>query len=115
MSYYTKHYPRTTRNFYYCIEGDLTVWYSYETAIAVEVDGKRYVCENMWSVTTGKHLSWIDGGEREAKHSRVPYLVFRELCKKHAIDETNRTQTSYLTTEDLRRIELLNKTGSAWQ
>ena len=43
MSFNLRHYPRSTRNFYYCVQDGLTVWYSYRTAVAVEVNGERYV------------------------------------------------------------------------
>lgn len=111
MSFHLRHYPRSTRNFYYCIQDGLTVWYSYKTAVAVEVNGERYVCENVWSVTTGKHLTWIDGGDKEAKKVRVPYPAFRLLCDKYAIEKTNEYQTHYLTPEDVKRIELLKAGG----
>lgn len=40
--------------------GRLTVWFSYETAIAFQVgDGPVYVSENDWGPTTGKHIRWV--------------------------------------------------------
>jgi len=42
------------------------------------------VSENVWGPTTGKHLNWIDGGD---KKSRLPYNQFQaeweECLKKH--------------------------------
>ena len=51
----------------------LTLWYSYETVIAFSDGQHRFVTENQWNVTTGKHLNWIDRGD---KKSRLPYAEF---------------------------------------
>ncbi len=41
--------------------GPLTVWFSYKTPIAFQIDGKpRVIRRNDWSATTGKHLNRID-------------------------------------------------------
>jgi hypothetical protein len=57
--------------------GPLSVYYSYDTAIAFKVDGHpRVVLRNYWSMTTGKHLNWIYSGSREAKKKRVTNEVF---------------------------------------
>ncbi len=67
--------------------GDLTLWFSYETVVAFRAPGHlRRVCENVWSTTTGKHLNWIDGGN---KAERLPSEEFdKELAavlKKHKL------------------------------
>lgn len=36
-------------------------WFSYQTIVAFHHRGSLTICENIWSVTTGKHLNWIDG------------------------------------------------------
>lgn len=57
--------------------GPVTVWFSYSTPVAFQVDGHaRVVHENDWSVTTGKHLNWIDGGN---KRGRVDHETFERL------------------------------------
>jgi len=54
--------------------GALTFWFSYETVVAFYAPGsKRMVSENVWSVTTAKHLTLIDGGD---KSSRIPHDEF---------------------------------------
>ena len=57
------------------------VWFSYDTPVAfVDSDGEKFVHENVWSNTTGKHLNAIDGGG-SAKKSRVPSDEFeRQLA-----------------------------------
>ena len=54
--------------------GRLTLWFSYKTIVAFRgPEQARLVRENDWGPTTGKHLNWIDGGE---KGSRVPAEIF---------------------------------------
>lgn len=53
--------------------GSTTFWFSYETVVAINTDGNTYVSENQWSASTGKHLSAIDGGSKEAKARRLPH------------------------------------------
>ena len=40
---------------------NLTLYYSYETLIAVHAGLEMYKCKNVWSSTTGKHLNKIRG------------------------------------------------------
>lgn len=54
----------------------LTIWFSYETPVAFRSADSFQVRENDWSVTTGKHLNRIDGGN---KGSRIPGAVFERL------------------------------------
>lgn len=53
----------------------LVLYYSYRTIVAYQdwTEGK-VVRENDWSTTTGKHLNWIDGGNKKA---RLPGDIFR--------------------------------------
>lgn len=52
------------------------VWFSYETAVAFSYAGNMVVHENIWSVTTAKHLTKIDGGSKEAMAARVDSQTF---------------------------------------
>lgn len=55
-------------------------WFSYRTLVAFETaGGRRVVRANDWGTTTGKHLNWIDGGDRAAKRERVSADEFRRL------------------------------------
>ncbi len=50
--------------------GGVEVWYSYRTPVAFRaLMGQRYVRENEWGPTTGKHLNWIDGGDKKSRLS----------------------------------------------
>lgn len=66
---------------------NITLFYSYDTIVAYrDAEDGLIVSENQWSTTTGKHLNWIDGGD---KKSRKPAFVFSEMlaaaCKRHNI------------------------------
>ena len=54
---------------------DLKLFFSYDTIVAFDYPGIGLnVSENVWSVTTGKHLNWIDYG---AKDRRIPNNEFQ--------------------------------------
>ena len=77
----TKYYLRTTKNCYFVQEKpNLKVFYSYSTPVALEIDGILKVSENQWTVTTAKHLSWIDNGN---KKDRLKADEFNQLLKQH--------------------------------
>ena len=76
-----KYYLRTTKNCYYVQEKpNLKVYYSYSTPVALEIDGVLKVSQNQWSITTAKHLSWIDNGN---KKNRLNRDEFQKLLKEH--------------------------------
>ncbi len=57
--------------------GPLTVWFSYKTPVAFQLAGEsRVVRKNNWGPTTGKHLNWIDDGD---KKNRVDGQTFERL------------------------------------
>lgn len=73
-------HPTDRPNFCVVTVGDLSVWFSYRTPVAYQYgSGRIVVRENDWSTTTGKHLTYIDGGD---KRSRVPGDVFMAGLEK---------------------------------
>lgn len=47
-----------------------TFYFSYKTLVAFKTKDKTlFVRENIWGTTTGKHLNWIDGGDKESRLS----------------------------------------------
>lgn len=55
-------------------------YYSYKTLVAfAPVGEKMYVLQNYWNTTTGKHLNWIDGGD---KKNRLTYEEFDKAYKQ---------------------------------
>lgn len=69
-------HPTDRPNFSILRMGTTTIWFSYETVIAFSVNGTLTVRENDWSATTGKHLNYVDNGD---KASRVPTGRFLEI------------------------------------
>ena len=72
-----KQYIRSTRNLYYRDEDGIRIFYSYSTPVAFENTkngfSKRSISENVWSITTAKHLNWIEdfwGCERKSFRSK---------------------------------------------
>ena len=78
-----KQYIRSTRNLCYRDEDGIRIFYSYSTPVAfIDSDNTLVISENVWSVTTAKHLNWIEdfcGVER--KQSRTKNSVFKESLK----------------------------------
>ena len=46
---------------------DTTFYFSYNTIVAFSVKGEIVVRKNQWGTTTGKHLNWIDGGNKSKR------------------------------------------------
>ena len=49
-------YPRSTRNFYQHTINGLTLYFSYQTLIAID----NLISVNNWTRTTARHLYWIN-------------------------------------------------------
>ena len=75
-------HPTNRPNFTELTLGDLTLWFSYQTLVAVKLDhvstGRiplghtMIVRENDWGPTTAGHLAHIDGQTQEAQAARLP-------------------------------------------
>ena len=100
-----KHYLRTTKNLYFINEGSLDngirIFYSYNTPIAFEKGHRYEISQNVWSVTTAKHLTWIEDflGLPDAvkKRGRIPYSDF----KKYLDIETQKSNQRSLDLEPI--------------
>lgn len=66
-------------------EGTVTIWFSYQTPIAVSGPAGSAVRQNEWGPTTGKHLAYIDGGGATAKASRIDGEKFAMLLRDNLI------------------------------
>ncbi len=65
--------------------GGMRFYYSYDTIVAFSDENGLHVSENVWGVTTGKHLNWIDSDHS----SRLPHAKFTQMLadslKRHNI------------------------------
>lgn len=51
-----------------------TFYFSYKTLVAFKTKDKTLIVrENIWGPTTGKHLNWIDGGDKESRLSEKEF------------------------------------------
>jgi hypothetical protein len=86
-------HPTNLPNFTEVTVGDLTVWFSYRTPIAfMTPETGRVISENVWSNTTGRHLAWLDGGDRQAKarrFTREAFVIALEDAVSHAAPVTD--------------------------
>ncbi len=56
--------------------GSYAVYFSYRTPVAFSgpaTDYNTVVSENKWGSTTGKHLNWIDGGNKKSRLDRKEF------------------------------------------
>ena len=99
-----KTYLRSTKNLYFVMEDGIKVFYSYSTPVAfIDSDNTLVISENVWSVTTAKHLNWIeDFCGLERKQSRTKNSVFKDSLKfrqsKDGQDMTEARQDNHLKT-----------------
>jgi len=66
--------------------GNNQVFYSYNTTVAIKTPIDTYVCENVWSVTTGKHLNRIEELTGSNREYRMRYKDFVDLLENKNID-----------------------------
>ena len=65
--------------------GDLDLYFSYDTVVAFRTpQGGFFVRENDWGPTTGKHLNWIDGGDKKGRLSPGEFDdMLKSILKLH--------------------------------
>jgi hypothetical protein len=66
--------------------GNNEVFYSYNTTVAIKTPVDTYVCENVWSVTTAKHLNRIEELTGSNRDYRMRYKDFINLLDKENIN-----------------------------
>ena len=75
-----------SKNLWYEHQGDKTIYYSYNTTVAVKTPIDTYVSENVWSVTTARHLNRIEELTGSDREYRMRYKDFLDLLEKNNID-----------------------------
>jgi hypothetical protein len=81
-----------------------TYFYSYNTLVAFEHTLSGLVVrENVWGVTTGKHLNAIDGGSVDAKIERVTY--YEDFKKKLEETQTQSRETTVKVAALLKELK----------
>jgi hypothetical protein len=69
-------------NFTRVVIGDLGLYWSYTTLVAIRFGGEvPVVRRNEWGMTTGRHLNNIDGGSKDAQALRVGEDEFEQAVQ----------------------------------
>ena len=76
-----------SKSLYYENIGDKTIYYSYNTTVAVKTPIDTYVSENVWSVTTAKHLNRIEELTGSDREYRMRYKDFRNFCINNNVNK----------------------------
>ena len=76
-----------SKNLWFENIGDKTIYYSYNTTVAVKTPIDTYVCENVWSVTTARHLNRIEELTGSNREYRMRYKDFREFCINNNVNK----------------------------
>ena len=62
--------------------GQADFYFSYETCVAVRTDSRFVISENVWSRTTGKHLTEICSDKsRRVKHAEFEKVLAEVTAK----------------------------------
>jgi hypothetical protein len=75
-----------SKSLYFKNIGNNTVYYSYNTTVAIKTPIDTYVSENVWSVTTAKHLNRIEELTGSNREYRMRYKDFIDFLEKNNID-----------------------------
>ena len=67
--------------------GDREIYYSYNTTVAVRTPIETYVSENVWSMTTAKHLNRIEELTGSDREYRMRYKDFRNFCINNNVNK----------------------------
>ncbi len=76
-----------SKNLWFENIGSNTIYYSYNTAVAVKTPIETYVCENVWSITTAKHLNRIEELTGSNREYRMRYKDFRNFCINNNVNK----------------------------
>lgn len=81
--------------------GELTLYFSYETCVAFQVNGSEIVCsENVWSNTTGKFIDSLCP-DRKARYSNLDFeqMLGKAIGKVQVREVELRKWLEYLLAE----------------
>ena len=76
-----------SKNLWFENIGDKTIYYSYNTTVAVRTPIDTYVSENVWSVTTARHLNRIEELTGSNREYRMRYRDFRDFCINNNVNK----------------------------
>jgi hypothetical protein len=66
--------------------GSMQFYFSYRTIVAFEDENGLHVRKNSWGPTTGKHLNWIDNGDKKSRLSGEDFnKLLDQTLKLHGL------------------------------
>jgi hypothetical protein len=75
-----------SKSLYWAKVGQNTVYISYNTIVGITTPIDTYISENVWSVTTARHLNRIEELTGSDREYRMKYRDFMDLLEKNNID-----------------------------
>ena len=82
-----------SKSLYWAKVGQNTVYISYNTIVGITTPIDTYISENVWSVTTARHLNRIEELTGSDREYRMKYRDFMDLLEKNNIVCTNSCNT----------------------
>ena len=76
-----------SKSLYWAKVGQNTVYISYNTIVGITTPIDTYVSENVWSVTTARHLNRIEELTGSNREYRMRYRDFREFCINNNVNK----------------------------
>ena len=89
--------------------GDITLYFSYETVVAFEVNGHITASHNVWSTTTGKHLNALSRKNERVAHLKFNELLEHELTKRGLEVNSHTSHKTELPENDPRITALIDQ------
>ena len=77
-------------NFYEVKIESLTIWFSYSTPIAFESYGQKFVSQNDWGTTTGKHINSISRDKKIRMEHEAFKLLLNHNININFVDATRK-------------------------
>ena len=76
-----------SKSLYWAKVGQNTVYISYNTIVGITTPIDTYVSENVWSVTTARHLNRIEELTGSDREYRMRYEDFRNFCINNNVNK----------------------------
>ena len=76
-----------SKSLYWAKVGQNTVYISYNTIVGITTPIDTYISENVWSVTTARHLNRIEELTGSDREYRMRYRDFRNFCKNNNVNK----------------------------
>ena len=76
-----------SKSLYWAKVGQNTVYISYNTIVGITTPIDTYISENVWSVTTARHLNRIEELTGSDREYRMRYKDFRDFCINNNVNK----------------------------